>query len=67
MSDDLKKRGRADRVRVNVHEEHELRYWTRRLKCSRDKLREAVAEVGPMVKDVAKYLGKLHLVLEPGG
>jgi hypothetical protein len=27
MADNLSNRGMQDRVRVNVHEKHELRYW----------------------------------------
>jgi len=26
MSDDLNNRGQQDRIRINVHEEHEVRY-----------------------------------------
>lgn len=50
--DDLSKRGKADRIRVNVNEEHEVRYWTKRFKCTEAELRKAVAEAGVMVKDV---------------
>lgn len=28
MFNNLQDRGPADRIRVNVHEAHELRYWT---------------------------------------
>jgi len=28
MPDDLKNRGAQDRSRVNIHEDHEVRYWT---------------------------------------
>ena len=56
MSDDLTKKGQADRIRINVHETHELAYWSKKLKCSQDKLIEAVSVVGPMVKDVTEYL-----------
>jgi Protein of unknown function (DUF3606) len=31
MADDLKNRGAPDRGRVNVHEDHEVRYWTKML------------------------------------
>ncbi len=46
MSDDLQQRGEQDRSRVNVHEEHEVRYWTNALDCSREQLIEAVNAVG---------------------
>ncbi|MYN24805.1 DUF3606 domain-containing protein [Duganella levis] len=56
MPDDLNKRGPLDRVRINVHEEHELRYWTRELNVTADELSRAVAAVGVMAEDVRKYL-----------
>jgi hypothetical protein len=46
-----------DSQRVNVNQEHELRYWTERFGVSAEALREAVGQVGPMVEDVADYLG----------
>lgn len=58
MSDDLKNRGAADRVRINVNEDHEVRYWTKEFGISEEKLRETVARVGVMVADVRKALGK---------
>lgn len=58
MADDLSKRGPADRDRINVHEEHELRYWSEKFGVSYEKLKEAVAEVGVMAKDVEQVLKK---------
>lgn len=58
MPDDPKKRGPADRSRINVHESWELKYWTEALGVSAAKLKAAVKKVGPMVKDVRKELGK---------
>jgi hypothetical protein len=58
MSDDLNNRGQQDRIRINVHEEHEVRYWTQEFKVSREELEEAVKAVGVMVEDVRKYLKK---------
>jgi len=31
MADDLKNRGAQDRARVNVNEDHEVRYWTQKM------------------------------------
>jgi len=56
MADDLSKRGPQDRVRVNIHEKHERRYWCERLGCSPAELRDAVHAVGVMVKDVEAHL-----------
>jgi hypothetical protein len=58
MSDDRSKRGPQDAARVNVHESWELDYWTRELGVSEKQLKDAVAQVGPMAKDVRKNLGK---------
>lgn len=59
MSDDLNKRGAQDRQRVNINEEHEVRYWTDALNVTPEQLRKAVKEVGPMADDVRNWLGKL--------
>lgn len=42
MSDNLQDRGPQDRSRINIHEEWELRYWTKELGVSADDLRRAV-------------------------
>jgi hypothetical protein len=48
----------ADRARINIHEDHEVRYWTRELGVSREQLEQAVKAVGVMAADVRKHLGK---------
>lgn len=58
MSDDLKNRGEQDRLRINVHEEHEVRYWTKELNITREQLESAVKAVGVMAVDVRKHLAK---------
>lgn len=58
MSDDLKNRGPADRSRINVNEERELRWWTQTLGVSAAELREAVKAVGTSASAVRKHLGK---------
>jgi hypothetical protein len=58
MSDDTTKRGPADAQRVNVHEEHEVRYWTQKYGCTKDELVAAVKAVGVMAKDVEAKLKK---------
>ena len=58
MADDLTKRGPQDALRINVHEDHELRYWTGALGITEDELKAAVKEVGVMAKDVRKHLGQ---------
>jgi hypothetical protein len=57
MPDDTSKRGQADRQRINVHEEHELKYWADHFHVTHAQLKAAVAKVGPMVNAVRKHLG----------
>ncbi|TFW21774.1 DUF3606 domain-containing protein [Duganella callida] len=58
MSDDLNNRSGQDRLRINVNEEHEVRYWTQALGVSREQLEEAVKSAGVMAADVRRHLGK---------
>lgn len=56
MSDDTNNRGPADRARISVEQDHEVRYWTQALDCTEEQLREAVAAVGPSVDEVRQHL-----------
>ena len=56
MADDLKQAGKPDDARINVEQEHELKYWAERFGVSREELRRAVQAAGPMVKDVRRQL-----------
>jgi hypothetical protein len=58
MADDRSKRGPQDRDRINVHEEWEANYWSKKFGVSKQRLQEAVQKVGVMAKDVEKYLKK---------
>jgi len=58
MSDDLNNRGQQNRIRINVNEEHEVRYWTQELGVTREELERAIKAVGVMVEDVRKHLKK---------
>jgi hypothetical protein len=60
MPDNPNIRGQQDRLRINVHQEHELRYWCKALGCTPDELRELVKRVGPMAADVRRALGLKH-------
>jgi hypothetical protein len=57
MSDDKSRRGPADRIRINVHEDFELNDWSRKLGVTRWEVKAAVRKVGPMARDVARALG----------
>jgi uncharacterized protein DUF3606 len=58
MVDDPSKRGTADRLRIDVSEEYECRYWSSKFGVTPGELKAAVSRVGPMVSDVARELGK---------
>jgi len=65
MADDTSVRGGQDRTRVNVNQEHELRYWSQKWGVSQDELRAAVGRVGPMVADLERHL--TSSTTRPGG
>ena len=58
MSDSLTKRDQRDRSKINMHEEHEVRYWIKQLGVSQEELQKAVDKVGNSAAAVRKQLGK---------
>ncbi len=56
MLDYKMKRGPADSTRVNMGEDYEVEYWTKRFGVSKECLQKAVQNAGPLVKDVAYEL-----------
>ena len=54
--DDKSKTGKADDSQINVNEAYELQYWSEKFNVSKDRLKEAVQEVGTSVEAVRKYL-----------
>jgi Protein of unknown function (DUF3606) len=56
MPDDPKIPGPPDSRRVNIHEEHELNYWTKEFGVSKKELKKAVMEVGTSAEAIKKYL-----------
>ena len=56
MADDLKQTGKADNARINIEQDHQLRYWSEKFGVSREELQSAVAEAGPLVKNVREHL-----------
>ena len=58
MPDDLTKKGAADRNKIAMGEEHEVKFWTKHLGISRDELQKAVNKVGNSASAVRKELGK---------
>ena len=57
MTDNLKNRGAQDRARINVHEEHEVRYWTKALGVSEDELK-LVKEHGVSAERIREALAQ---------
>ena len=58
MADDKTKKGPADSSRINISEDYEIAYWTDALGVSKEKLEDAVKQVGPSVKAVKEHLNK---------
>ena len=56
MADDTTKRGKADRIRINIRQAFEIRYWTKAFGITKQMLIGTVKVVGPMVKNVKRYL-----------
>lgn len=58
MSDNLNNRGAQDRSRINLHESHEVAYWTEALGLSKEQLQQIVNKVGPSAAAVRQELAK---------
>jgi 3-oxoacyl-[acyl-carrier-protein] synthase III len=56
MSDSLTKRDQRDRSKINMHEDFEVKYWTKALGVSKDELQKAVDKVGNSAAAVRKQL-----------
>lgn len=56
MPDDMRGQGARDRSRINVHEEEEVRHWTKELKISKERLKEIVARVGVSANQVREAI-----------
>ena len=58
MADDLTNRGSADRSRISMHEDHEVRYWTKALGVSKEELQRLVDKHGNSAAKIKEALGK---------
>jgi len=56
MADDLKQAGKADDARINIEQDHELRYWSEKFGVSQEELQSAVAKAGPLIRKVRQHL-----------
>ncbi|KPF68318.1 hypothetical protein IP69_11670 [Bosea sp. AAP35] len=58
MADDKTIRGQQDRTRINMSEDYEVRYWTKKFGVTKEQLAAAVKTAGPSSAAVAHILGK---------
>jgi Protein of unknown function (DUF3606) len=56
MADNPAKTAPQDAQRVNVDQEHELRYWSQKFGVSPEQLKKVVGRVGPMADDVERVI-----------
>lgn len=56
MTDSTSHRGGQDRERINVHQDHELRHWAKRLDATPEQIKEAVQAVGDRADAVEMHL-----------
>jgi hypothetical protein len=59
MADNPDIRGTQDRDRINLSQAHEVKYWTKALGVTEQRLREVVQRVGSMAENVRRELGKM--------
>lgn len=58
MSDNKQEKRPQDSQRINVNEDYEVQYWSKKFGVSRDQLISTVRRVGVMAEDVKKALIK---------
>jgi 3-oxoacyl-[acyl-carrier-protein] synthase III len=56
MPDSKLNRGEPDRSKINMHEDYEVKYWTKHLGVTKDQLQQTVDKVGNSVSAVKKEL-----------
>jgi len=57
MTDNTQRAGSPDSRRINLDQDYEVRYWSKQLGVTPDRLREAVKAAGTSVEAVRKHLG----------
>jgi 3-oxoacyl-[acyl-carrier-protein] synthase III len=55
--DNLTKKDQRDRSKINMHEDFEVKYWSKELGVSKEQLQGAVEKVGNSAAAVRKELG----------
>lgn len=54
--DNRTKKDQRDRSMINIHEDYEVKYWTKELGVSKERLQEAVDKVGNSAAAVRREL-----------
>jgi hypothetical protein len=54
--DNLTRREQPDRSKINMHQSHEVKYWSHQLGVSRDRLQQVVDKVGNSAAAVRKVV-----------
>lgn len=61
MADDTTKTRPQDSARINLNEKYEVSYWTEKFGCTPERLKSAIARVGPVAKAVEQELKRKRL------
>lgn len=56
MADDKTKTGGQDRTRINVNEDYEVQYWTKKFGVTAEQLKAAVKDAGTNAAAVEAHL-----------
>jgi len=56
MTDNTKLRGEPDRSLINMNEDYEVAYWTKRFGCTSQRLQQAVNAIGSSAAKVEAWL-----------
>jgi Protein of unknown function (DUF3606) len=56
LPDDSTKKAPQDATRVNIHEDYEIEYWSKKFGVTPSQLRAAVAKVGTLARQVETEL-----------
>lgn len=54
--DSIKNKGQPDRSKISMTQDHEVKYWTKHLKVSKEQLQTVVDKVGNSAAAVRKEL-----------
>ncbi len=58
MSDNKNLKNQQDSLRINVNEDYEVQYWSKKFGVSKDQLVATIRRVGVMAEDVKRALIK---------